>query len=92
MEKINITVKKRDDLGKGKLKKLRKEDFIPAVVYGHDISAPLLLDKEAFKVLRSIHFSESAIINMSIEDGNAGEALPVLVKDVQFHPLTEKVI
>ncbi len=92
MDKLKIKVEKRAGIGKQKAKKLRGEGFIPAVVYSKKMNIPISVPSDAFKVLKKIHFSESAVINMTIGSQKESEAIPVLVKDVQFHPLTDEVI
>ncbi|MFO8053089.1 MAG: 50S ribosomal protein L25 [Candidatus Omnitrophota bacterium] len=92
MEKVNIKVKKRTDKGKQAVKKLRAEGVTPAVIYGKDLNTAISISPEGFKALRDIHFSESTVINLSIDDQKKKESIPVLVKDVQYHPLTDEVI
>lgn len=92
MERIKIKVEKREKTGKESVKKLRKKGYIPAVVYSNDINIALTIPFIGLKALRSIHFSESAVIDMEIADEKKAKSVPVLIKDVQFHPLTEDVI
>jgi len=75
MERIKIQANTREKTGKEVAKKIRKEGSIPAVIYSADTNITLSIPAARLKALRSIHFSESAII-----------------KDIQFHPLSEEVI
>jgi len=92
MERIKIKVEKREETGKGKVKRLRKQGCVPAVVYSDDINITLSIPFIGLKALRAIHFSESAVIDMEIVNEKKVKSIPVLVKDVQFHPLTEDAI
>ena len=92
MERMNIKVERRETIGKEGVKKLRKQGFIPAVVYSEDINIALTIPFASLKALHSIHFSASAVIDMEIADEKKTKLIPVLIKDIQFHPLTEKVI
>ena len=92
MERIKIKVEKREAIGKKGVKKLRKQGYVPAVVYSSNTNAILSIPFIGLKTLRSIHFSESAVIDMEIADEKKAKTIPVLIKDVQFHPLTEDVI
>lgn len=92
MERVNIEVEIREKISKKWSKKLRKEGNIPAIVYGRDINIPLLISPSSFKILRLMHFSESTVIDMRIVNGKKKNEFPVLIKDIQYHPLTEKVI
>jgi len=92
MERIGIKVDFRQDKGKENAKKIRKTGFIPAVVYGKDTNISLSLPFESLKVLRSIHFSESSVVDVTIEGDKKPITMPVFIKDIQFHPITDEII
>jgi large subunit ribosomal protein L25 len=92
MERIKIQVDHRTETGKEIAKKIRKQGSVPAVVYSSDTNISLSIPTTGLKALRSIHFSESAVIDMEIKDDKKAKSIPVIIKDVQFHPLTEEVI
>ncbi|MCF7869790.1 MAG: 50S ribosomal protein L25 [Candidatus Omnitrophica bacterium] len=92
MERAKIRVEKRTDKGKQAVKKIRAEGSVPSIVYGKDINAAITISSEGFKTLRDIHFSESTVIDLSISGDKKSESIPVLIKDIQYHPLTDKVI
>jgi large subunit ribosomal protein L25 len=83
-----LKARKRKILGK-KVKKLRKMNLIPAVVYGHNISSiPVEVEKKEFeKVFKSA--GESTIIDLKIDDE---KPIKVLIHDVSYHPLTDEII
>ena len=92
MERVKIKVEKRETVGKEGVKKLRKQGYVPAVVYSNDTNIVLTIPFAGLKALRSIGFSESAVIDMEIAGEKKAKSIPVLIKDVQFHPLTEDII
>lgn len=92
MEKLSIKVNLREKSGKEIAKKERRQGLVPAVVYGRDLNISVQIPLDSLKVLNSIHFSESTIIDMDIPDNKDNGQLDVLIKDVQYHPLTDKVI
>lgn len=92
MERAKIKVEKRTGLGKQAVKKIRTEGLIPAVIYGKDINSAISVSPEGFKTLRDMHFSESTVIDLSIAGEKNFKSLPVLVKDVQRHTLSDEVI
>ncbi len=92
MEKVKIDVALRERLGKEVNKKLRKEGFVPAVIYGRDTNLAVKIPHEGLKILKSIHFSESTIIEMVVSNDKKHDTFPVIIKDIQHHPITEKVI
>ncbi|MDD3295841.1 MAG: 50S ribosomal protein L25 [Candidatus Omnitrophica bacterium] len=91
MDRIKIKTEKREKIGKEAVKKMRKEGHIPAVVYGQGFNLSLSIPLTGLKGLRSINFSESTIIDMEISGSQEQELIPVMIKDVQFNPLTEEV-
>lgn len=68
-------------------KRLRKEGLIPGVVYGHGGEAKLfsVVDRELRGVLSEGH----ALFDLEIE---GEQAVPVVVKEQQFHPVKGDVI
>lgn len=91
MERVVITVNQRTEKGKGPARRLRSNGVVPAVVYSDEINIPLIVPQASLKILRSMHFSESAIITMKITGLDKPKSFPVLIKDIQFHPVTEAV-
>ena len=83
MEAIKLNAKKREVIGK-RVKTLRAEGLIPAVVYGHGIEpkniAVVARDLEkAFK-----QAGESTLVDLVIDDAPPAK---VLIQDVQFEAL-----
>jgi len=80
---VTLAVEKRTTLGANPWK-LRREDAIPAVVYGaHQESIPLTLEARAFqKVLREA--GEATIVSLT----GLGAPLPALIHEVDLDPLT----
>ena len=87
MEEVVFQANQRDVIGK-KVKRLRKEGLLPAVVYGHNIEPiPISLDmREANRTLDSI--SPSALIVLNID----GEKHYAIVRDKQRNPLLRSII
>ncbi len=91
MERVKIKSLARVKAGKEITKKERKQGLTPAVIYGRGFNLCVNLPHAAMKALKSIHFSESMMIEMDV-DGYEKNPVLVLVKDVQYNPLTEEVI
>ena len=92
MERISICAKIREKLGSRASRILRKSSFTPAVLYGKTRSQAVQLDKENLLKLARVHFGENIIFDMSItKDRKLTEPNPVLIKEVQYDPLTEEV-
>jgi large subunit ribosomal protein L25 len=78
--KLSLTP--RDPEGSRSARRLRREGFVPGVVYGGD-GEPEHFAVDA-RVLRNTLAHSGAILEVSIGDG---KSTPVLVKDLQRHPV-----
>lgn len=92
MERVKIEVSSRENVGKESAKKIRFRGEIPAVIYAKDVNVSVTVPSASLKILNSIHFSESAVIDLELINGSKKDSIPVIIKGVQYHPLTEKVI
>jgi large subunit ribosomal protein L25 len=79
----------RNDLGKGASRRLRREDKIPAVLYGGDKEA-LSLTLDQSKLVHALENEAfySSIINLNID----GEIQEAVLRDLQRHPYKPKLI
>lgn len=87
MNELKLEAKKRDVIGK-KVKVLRREGYLPAVIYGRGVeSIPIKLNrKEADKILARTTSSQLLIIEVE------GEKHTTLVRDRQRHPVTSDIL
>lgn len=73
--------------GKGPARELRRQGYIPAIIYGHEKDAPLPLGiklHDLDKALRVGHFythKQELMLD--------GKAIPVLAREIQRHPVTD---
>ena len=84
MEQVPLTAQKRTVLGR-RVKALRREGVIPAHVFGHKVKTIHVQIKasEFDKVFEKA--GETGIIDLAVD----GEKRPVLVKNVQTHPVSD---
>lgn len=83
-----ILAEKRKLVGKG-LKSLREKGFIPAILYGPEISSsiPLQIKKEELEeILKKI--GSSSMVDLNLE----GQKYSVLIQEIQRDPITEEII
>ena len=84
---LSLQAQTRKIIGK-KVESLRSKGFLPAVVYGPKIeNQALILDYKDFENAYK-QAGEATIINLKIEK----KEIPVLVKEVSRHPVTEKFV
>jgi large subunit ribosomal protein L25 len=87
MEKIVITAQKRDQTGK-KVKYLRREGLIPAVIYGRDIETlPISLKKRETTLLFK-KISGSTILTIDVD----GKEHATLVREVQHDYIKNELL
>lgn len=80
---LNATLRSQEEQGKGASRRLRRQNLIPAIIYGGN-SEPKSINlkaNELSKALQSESFFAS-LINIDV----AGETEEVIIKDLQRHP------
>ncbi|MCM8819346.1 MAG: 50S ribosomal protein L25 [Candidatus Omnitrophica bacterium] len=93
MEKISIEAILRTKVGKEISKKERKKGLIPAIIYGRNIRLPISLTQVSLKLLKKVNFSKGIVFEIHLNSKEKEtETIYALIKDVQYHPLTEDVI
>ncbi len=92
MKEINVSGKKRNDLGKKASKLLRKEGYVPCNIYGETTEGgkPVALAFAApMSELRKIVYTPHIyVINIDID----GEHHTAILKELQFHPVSEALL
>jgi len=95
MVMFNLNGKIRNDFGR-KLKSIRKQGVIPAVVYGPgEKNISIEVDEKDFKKI-FVKAGESSLINLLVEksDSEGGRSIKksVLIHEIQKDPISEKII
>jgi large subunit ribosomal protein L25 len=86
MKSITISGSLRENVGKRDAKQLRYDGLVPAVLYGGATQthfAVSVTDLKAVVYTPVVHF-----IDLDI----AGKKAQAIIKDMQFHPLTEEIL
>ena len=84
MSQVKLEAKVREKTGKGAAKKLRREGRVPAVLYGHHLEQPIILDidtKEMEHVLATA--GRTAVINLTLSGGNGNANQTAMLADYQ---------
>lgn len=89
MQREKLKVQKREILGK-KVKKLRRESLVPANIYGKKTKSVsvAVAEKEFQKIFHQA--GKTGLIDLTVE--NEKETRPVLIHNIQKHPVTGKVL
>lgn len=92
MKEINVSGKKREDLGKKASKQLRKEGYVPCNIYGAaqaDGKPEALAFAAPMSELRKVVYTPHIyVINLNID----GESHTAILKELQFHPVTDALL
>ncbi len=90
METITLKVDKRANSGKKASASLRKAGLMPAVIYGMATSQKLTVDAKALKKALSGPSGTHVILQLEMGDGKGLHS--ALLKELQFHPITDQFI
>ena len=86
MQEFNLKARKRTETGKKYTKKLRKEGYVPAVIYGGEENILCEIETKALKHL--IYTDKVYLVNLDLD----GEVYKCIKKDEQFHPVTDDLL
>ncbi|MCP3930476.1 MAG: 50S ribosomal protein L25 [Bacteroidetes bacterium] len=86
MKSVTINGSIRKEVGKKAAKAVRREEKIPCVVYGGDQVKHFSTDFNSVRAL--IYTPEFKLAEINLD----GETYRCIVKDVQFHPVTDKIV
>jgi len=87
MKSITIKGSKRESVGKVATKALRNAEKVPCVLYGGEQTIHFSAEEKSFK---NLVYSPN-VYTAKIEFEN-GETLEAVLQDVQFHPVTDKIL
>ncbi len=92
METFDLKATQRNTFGKGPARELRRQGFIPAILYGPEReSLPLTVSPADLDKIYKMSGTEQVILNLVIENGGT-QNVTVLVKEVQTAPVTRQYL
>lgn len=88
MSSLLMKIEPRGQVGSNKVKQLRKDNILPAVIYkkGDEPKAVQVSEMEFYRVYRVA--GTTTVINLELE----GKKHPVIVKEVQRHPYKNQIL
>ncbi len=90
MQEMNLEAKPRSGAGKSVTRKMRVAGDVPAILYGLD-KDPQMLGVNGRELYRMLHTAESENILIDLKVGTLRPE-KVLLKSIQHHPVTNKVV
>ena len=93
MEEIILEAQTREEIGKSKVKALKAQGFIPAVVYSEGKEAiPVKLSRHDFLYLIHHQRLENAILTLKIKDDKKKSGRSCMIKEMQTDPVRGDVV
>ncbi len=86
MKKVSVSGSPRENVGKKDAKRLRREGFVPCVVYGGKEQIQFFTSEKSFKDI--VYTSDACIVKLDID----GKKMEAVLQDIQFHPVTESIL
>jgi large subunit ribosomal protein L25 len=89
MATANLSATPRTESGKGVARKLRAQQRVPGVLYGHHRDPqPLVIDARELDRLIEHHATETTVVELSLD----GQTVRTLIREVQRHPFKRQVL
>lgn len=94
MEEIKLDVQVRDRVGTRKIKRIRRENFVPAVIYGEQAKPTnVKVDRSIYERIMRQHHGQSVIFRLNVMEGDKKlKDYSVIVKEEQHDPVSEALV
>ena len=90
MDMRELTIKKRDGVGKGPARRLRRNGLVPATLYGG--ASPVNIAVPPKDILRLIHGREGSTQLLKVSFAESADSKMAIIRDLQFDPVTEMLL
>jgi large subunit ribosomal protein L25 len=87
MKSITINGSQRESVGKKSTKALRNAGQVPCVIYGGD--KPLHFSAPELAFSKLVYTPDAHTVAITLDNG---ETLNAIMQDIQFHPVTDRII
>lgn len=93
MEEIKLNVQLRNQIGSRAVKNVKKENFLPAVVYGGGKGPTVIkVDRLEYEGIMRHHKGQSVVFHLNVLEGDKKlRDYSAIVKDEQYDPLSDAV-
>ena len=93
MQKIQLQANVRKEINKRSTKELRKQECIPAVLYGHGIKTlNLTVEQKKFEQMIKKMHGENVLISLSIDNDGSSKQETVMIRNIQYHPVSDGLL
>ncbi len=87
MNEFKIEVSQRDEKGKSAMRRLRAQGYVPGIYYAHE-QAEAIPFKVDVKLLHQALSGDAMVYHVTV----GGERKNVLMKEIQYHPVTDDIL
>lgn len=93
MRQVPFSAEYRARTGKEVAKKLRRQGLVPAILYGPQTEPlPLTVKLSELKRVLQRYRGEQLIFNLTVQKDGESEQHLALIKELQYHPVTDEII
>lgn len=94
MEEIKLDVQLRNQVGSRKIKSIRRENAVPAIVYGGETKpTSIKVDRSNYERIMRHHHGQSVIFRLNVMDGEKKlRDYSVIVKEEQHNPVSDQLV
>lgn len=94
MEEIKLDVQIRNELGSGKIHGLKREGFVPAIVYGGNKKPTAIkVERRSYERIMRHHRGETVLFHINVLEGDKKlRDYSVIVKEEQHDPVSDQVL
>lgn len=94
MEEIKLDVQIRNEKGRRRVKSIRANDFVPAVVYGEKKDPTTIqVDRRKYEKIMRSHQGQSVVFHINVLEGDKKlRDYSAIVREEQVHPLSENLM
>lgn len=95
MEEINLNIHIREEIGRRKLRGIRREDFVPGVVYGGEDkkSTIIKVPRRAYEGLMRQQRGQNVIFRLNVMDGDKKlRDYSAIIREEQHEPVSFKLL
>ena len=90
MEMRELSIHKREGVGKGQAKRLRRAGQVPTILYG--VTPPVNIAVAPRDIYRLIHGREGSTQLLRVSFADSGESRMAIIRDIQYDPVSEDVV
>ena len=90
MDMRELTIQKRDGVGKGDAKRLRRAGQVPAILYGG--TQPVNIAVEPRDIYRLVRGREGSTQLLRVSFADSGESRMAIIRDIQYDPVSEDLV